>query len=68
MHCDNCAQRIEGRVGALAGVTHIQADHQRDLVVVEHTNEVTDGQVRAALHQLGFDVTDHDHAARKTST
>ena len=56
MHCGNCSQRIEDRVGALAGVQQARADHQRDVVVVEHTVEVFEGQIRAKLHEMGFDV------------
>jgi Cu+-exporting ATPase len=56
MHCDNCSQRIEDRVGALAGVHRIRADHAVDVVTVEHGPEVFEGQIRAKLHEMGFDV------------
>ena len=57
MHCHNCAERIETRVGALDGVNRIRADHEHDLVTVEHTAVVFEGQIRAKLHDMGFDVT-----------
>jgi heavy metal translocating P-type ATPase len=56
MHCHNCAVRIESRVGALEGVRLVRADHEHDLVTVEHTAEVFEGQIRAKLHEMGFDV------------
>jgi Cu+-exporting ATPase len=56
MHCGNCAERIEDRVGALQGVHRVHADHEHDVVTVEHTAEVFEGQVRTKLHEMGFDV------------
>ncbi|MDP8957857.1 MAG: heavy metal translocating P-type ATPase [Actinomycetota bacterium] len=56
MHCHNCAERIEDRVGVLQGVQRVHADHTHGLVTVEHTGEVFEGQIRAKLHEMGFDV------------
>ncbi|MBW3578566.1 MAG: heavy metal translocating P-type ATPase [Actinobacteria bacterium] len=56
MHCSNCSQRIEDRLAALDGVRRIRADHEADTVTVEHTPKLFEGQVRAKLHQMGFDV------------
>ncbi|MDP9023491.1 MAG: heavy metal translocating P-type ATPase, partial [Actinomycetota bacterium] len=50
MHCGNCSQRIEDRLGALGGIRRVRADHEADTVTVEHTPEVFEGQVRAKLH------------------
>jgi cation transport ATPase len=58
-HCHNCAQRVETRVGALRGVQGVRADHEHDQVTVEHTTEVFEGQIRAKLHDMGFDVEGH---------
>jgi cation transport ATPase len=55
MHCGHCASRVEDRLGTLAGVHHVSADHEADLVRVEHTTEVLEGQIRSTLHELGFD-------------
>jgi heavy metal translocating P-type ATPase len=56
MHCQHCSQRITDRIGALDGVSRVDADHQADLVTVEHTDEVFEGQIRARLHEMGFDL------------
>ncbi|MFP5252307.1 MAG: heavy metal translocating P-type ATPase [Actinomycetes bacterium] len=54
MHCGNCSQRIEDRLGALAGIRKVRADHDADTVTVEHTDEIFEGQVRAKLHAMGL--------------
>ncbi len=56
MHCQHCSQRITDRVGALDGVRRVNADHQADIVTIEHTDDVFEGQIRAKLHEMGFDV------------
>jgi copper chaperone CopZ len=56
MHCGNCSSRIESRLAALPGVVRVAADHEADLVTVDHTQEVFEGQLRAKLHGMGFDV------------
>ncbi len=57
MHCGNCSQRIEDRVAALPGVRSVHAEHEVDTVTVQHSREVFEGQIRAKLHEMGFDVT-----------
>ncbi len=56
MHCSNCAERIESRIGGLDGVREVRADHERDTVTVEHSAEVFEGQIRMELQEMGFDV------------
>lgn len=68
MHCGNCARRIEDGVGTLEGVTRIRTDHQRDAVVVEHTPEVFESQIRAKLRQMGFDAAAHPEDPREKSS
>ncbi|HWB71683.1 MAG TPA: heavy metal translocating P-type ATPase [Egibacteraceae bacterium] len=72
MHCEHCAQRIQDGLRALDGVLAADADHERDVVTVRHVRgegggaaaaggrgtdeELFDGQLRATLHEMGFDV------------
>lgn len=66
MHCGDCSGRIETRLGALPGVLHVAADHGSDLVTVDHTAEVFEGQLRATLHEMGFDVEGHTDQEAQT--
>ncbi|MDP8931629.1 MAG: heavy-metal-associated domain-containing protein, partial [Actinomycetota bacterium] len=66
MHCGNCSGRIEDRLGALDGIRRVRADHEADTVTVEHTPEVFEGQVRAKLHELGFDVVGYAEPREET--
>ncbi len=56
MHCGDCAQRIEDRIGAIEGVHDVRADHAHDLVTIDHGPDVFEGQVRSTLHDMGFDI------------
>jgi hypothetical protein len=35
----------------------VHAEHEVDTVTVQHSREVFEGQIRAKLHEMGFDVT-----------
>ena len=59
MHCGDCAERIESRLGASDGVRRVDADNARDVVTVAHTGHVFEGQLRAVLFDMGFDVEGH---------
>lgn len=59
MHCQNCASRIEDRLSAVPGVNRVAADHEADTVEVDHVADVFEGQIRAKLHEMGFDVQGH---------
>lgn len=67
MHCGNCSDRIEDRIGSLDGVRSIDADHERDVVTVEHGPEVFEGQIRARLHEMGFDVSGRSDGEEATT-
>ncbi|MEX0659905.1 MAG: heavy metal translocating P-type ATPase [Egibacteraceae bacterium] len=56
MHCGSCSARIHDRLGALDGVRRVDADHETGTVTVEHTPDIFEGQIRATLHDMGFDV------------
>lgn len=67
MHCGNCSRRIEDRIGSLDGVQAIDADHERDTVIIEHGPELFEDQVRAELHEMGFDVSGEPDGETVTS-
>ncbi|MDP8960504.1 MAG: hypothetical protein M3N32_02630 [Actinomycetota bacterium] len=49
------------------GVRAVRTDHERDLVTVRHRSHVFEGQIRAKLHEMGFDVTGYaDHGQETT--
>ena len=56
MHCGSCSSRIERRVGELEGVRAVTADHDADVVTVDHDQQVTREQLRETIHAMGFDV------------
>ena len=66
MHCSNCAERIEERLGTLEGVCRVGADHERDVVTVGHGTKVFEGQIRTRLHEMGFDVVGHANSDEAT--
>ncbi|MDP8932444.1 MAG: heavy metal translocating P-type ATPase, partial [Actinomycetota bacterium] len=66
MHCDNCARRIQDRLSAMDGVRQVRADHERDSVTIRHTPEAPESQIRARLHDMGFDVTGYADQDRET--
>jgi heavy metal translocating P-type ATPase len=56
MHCGSCSSRIERRVGELEGVREVTADHDADVVTVDHDEQVTREQLRETIHAMGFDI------------
>ena len=56
MHCGSCSSRLERRLGELEGVREVAADHDADVVTVEHDQQVTDERLRETIHAMGFDI------------
>ncbi|KAK2857051.1 hypothetical protein Q5P01_005786 [Channa striata] len=58
MHCQSCVQSIEGRIGELPGVSHIQVSLQDGaaLIVVQPLL-VTQQELRDKIKDMGFEAT-----------
>ncbi|XP_041834465.1 copper-transporting ATPase 2 isoform X2 [Melanotaenia boesemani] len=58
MHCHSCVQSIEGLIGELMGVSHIQVSLQDSVaVIVFQPLLVTQQELRNKIEDMGFDAT-----------
>uniref|UniRef100_A0A7N8XI26 Copper-transporting ATPase 2 n=1 Tax=Mastacembelus armatus TaxID=205130 RepID=A0A7N8XI26_9TELE len=58
MHCQSCVQSIEGQVGELPGVSHIQVSLQAGTaLIVFQPLRVTEQELRDKIEDMGFDAT-----------
>uniref|UniRef100_A0A3Q2QTJ7 Copper-transporting ATPase 2 n=1 Tax=Fundulus heteroclitus TaxID=8078 RepID=A0A3Q2QTJ7_FUNHE len=58
MRCQSCVQAIEGQVGELPGVSHIQVSLQdRVALIVHQPLLVTQQELRDKIEDMGFDAT-----------
>ncbi|XP_034533630.1 copper-transporting ATPase 2 [Notolabrus celidotus] len=56
MHCKSCVQAIEGRIGVLPGVTHIQVSLPDSLALIVYQPPlVTQQELRDSIEEMGFD-------------
>jgi copper chaperone len=53
--CEHCRTAISNEVGALDGVDTVEVDLDRKLVSVRG-HALVDAQLRAAVHEAGYDV------------
>lgn len=56
MSCTGCEQNVENALEAVAGVSHVEADHESDTVEVDVTDDAADEDIHAAIEQAGYDV------------
>lgn len=56
MSCGGCESNVEESLGALSGVTRVEADHERDAVEVVADDDVSAADVTAAIEDAGYDV------------
>ncbi|XP_060888238.1 copper-transporting ATPase 2 [Labrus mixtus] len=55
MHCQSCVQSIEGRIGVLPGVSHIEVSLQDGLALIVHQPLlVTQQELRDGVEEMGF--------------
>ena len=54
MTCDHCKVAVTEEVAQVAGVEDVDVDLETKLVVVSGTG-VSDGDVRAAIHEAGYE-------------
>ena len=55
MHCAHCERAVKDEVGRVAGVHAVEVDLDAKLVTV-HGVDVSDGAVRDAMDEAGYDV------------
>lgn len=53
MHCEKCAGRVTEAVNDIPGVAGV-VDLKKGLVTVSYERDVPDGQLRAAIEQVGY--------------
>ncbi|KAL3045942.1 hypothetical protein OYC64_014071 [Pagothenia borchgrevinki] len=64
MHCQSCVQSIEGRIGPLPGVGHIQVSLQDATALIVHQPiVVTQAQLRDCIEEMGFGASLISHDA-----
>lgn len=59
MTCAHCTAAIEGEVGQVAGVESVSADLETKLVTVRGDG-LSDGALREAIDEAGYEVDDGD--------
>ena len=59
MSCEHCTAAVEGEVSRVAGVESVSADLETKLVTVRG-EELSDGELRAAIDEAGYEVDDGD--------
>ncbi|MGH2991871.1 MAG: heavy-metal-associated domain-containing protein [Gaiellaceae bacterium] len=59
MSCATCTAAIEGEVSQVAGVESVSADLETKLVNVRG-ERLSDGELRAAIDEAGYEVDDGD--------
>ncbi|XP_029307173.1 LOW QUALITY PROTEIN: copper-transporting ATPase 2 [Cottoperca gobio] len=58
MHCQSCVQSIEGKIGPLPGVSHIQVSLQDTAALIVHQPLlITQEQLRDSIEDMGFGAT-----------
>ena len=55
MSCSGCEETVEDALGALDGVTSVEADNERDTVDVE-VDGVSDDELHETIESAGYDV------------
>lgn len=55
MACGGCEDNVEDSVGAIEGVSSVEADNETDTVEVE-AEAVPAGDIRAAIEDAGYEV------------
>ena len=56
MACTGCERTVETELAELAGVTNVEADHERDTVTV--IGDADSDRLAAAVREAGYEVTD----------
>lgn len=56
MACGGCEENVENAVGALPGITRVEADHETGEVEVVAEDDVADATVREAVEDAGYEV------------
>jgi copper chaperone CopZ len=59
MSCGHCTAAIEGEISRVAGVESVSADLETKLVTVRGVG-LSDGELRAAIDEAGYEVDDGD--------
>jgi len=57
MSCGHCVKHVEEALKEVAGVSGVQVDLQGKKAIVEISDTVTDEQLKAAVEEVGYDVT-----------
>lgn len=57
MSCAHCVRHVEGALKEVSGVGSVQVDLQGKKAIVEVSGTVTDEVLKAAIEEVGYDVT-----------
>jgi copper chaperone len=57
MSCGHCVSHVEEALKEVAGVSGVYVDLQGKCAVVEMSDSVTDEVLKAAVEEVGYDVT-----------
>ncbi|MER3413210.1 MAG: hypothetical protein C4341_03035 [Armatimonadota bacterium] len=57
IHCEVCAERVTKAASAVAGVLNVRVEIPEQCVTVEYDSPATEGDVRSALEDAGFEVS-----------
>ncbi|WGI16784.1 cation-translocating P-type ATPase [Methanonatronarchaeum sp. AMET-Sl] len=55
--CPTCAREIEEKLSGLKGVIEVEVYAVSGRVLVEHTSEVTENELKSYIHELGYETS-----------
>lgn len=58
MACDGCEATVENALGALDGVTRVDADNEADTVDVVAGADVSDDELATAVTDAGYEIAE----------
>ncbi len=58
MSCGHCVRHVEEALKELAGIVGVVVDLKGKNAVVEMSQDVSDGQIKEAIEEAGYDVVE----------
>lgn len=58
MMCTGCENRIKNAIGEIKGIKSVDANHKIGQVVINSDNEVNIEEIKSAIEDIGFEVTE----------
>ncbi len=56
MHCEGCENRVKKVLGEIPGVSDVKADHAKELVELQVSEDVSIENIRKKIKMLGYKI------------